>query len=368
MLNQQDIARYQRHLVLPSFGPEAQQKLKQAKILIVGAGGLGAPVSLYLTAAGVGELGIIDMDTVDITNLQRQVLFTENDIGQFKSVKAKERLKQLNSQTIIKAIKEQLDSKNALKLIEHYDLVVDCTDNFPTRYLINDACVLLDKPFIYGSIYQYEGQVSVFNFNQGVNYRDLYPEPPTPESVPNCVTGGVLGTLSGIIGSIQANEVIKLICGIGEPLHEKLFIFDTLTLESRIIKLQSKNTRSNIKKLIDYEAFCNVNINTMVKEITVTELHQMMENKEDFQLIDVREPHEAEISSLKAELIPLRTIPDNENKISTDKKVIIHCRSGVRSAQAVSYLQSKLGLQNLYNLKGGILAWSDQIDPSVSKG
>ncbi|HNP16869.1 MAG TPA: molybdopterin-synthase adenylyltransferase MoeB [Fulvivirga sp.] len=368
MLNQEEIARYQRQLVLPLFGSNAQQKLKKAKVLIVGAGGLGAPVSLYLTAAGVGEIGIIDNDTVDITNLQRQVLFHGNDIGKSKSVIAAERMSQLNSHAIIKSFNAQLTSKNALELIKDYDLVIDCTDNFPTRYLINDACVLLDKPFIYGSIYQYEGQVSVFNYNQGVNYRDLYPVPPAPESVPNCATGGVLGTLPGIIGSIQANEAIKLICGIGEPLHEKLFIFDTLSLGSRIIKLKSKNTRSNIKELIDYDVFCNVNVNTMVKEITVSELHQMMENKEDFQLIDVREPHEAVISSLKGELIPLGTIPDNEDKIATDKKVIIHCRSGARSAQAVNYLQNKLGLQNLYNLKGGILAWSDQIDPSVSKG
>jgi sulfur-carrier protein adenylyltransferase/sulfurtransferase len=371
MLSPAEIKRYQRHLVLPSFGIEAQQKLKDAKILIVGVGGLGAPVGLYLTAAGIGHIGLIDNDTVDITNLQRQVLFTENDIGLSKSKKAAERLVQLNSEATIKVIQEKLTSDNALDILKPYDLVIDCTDNFPTRYLINDACVILDKSFIHGSIYQYEGQVSVFNYNKGANYRDLFPTPPSPESVPNCEVGGVLGTLPGIIGSIQANEAIKIICGIGEPLHEKLFIFDSLTMMSRIIKIKSQNSRIKIKDLIDYEAFCNsssLKKDTMIKEISVVELHQMIENKEDFQLIDVREQHEADISALNdGVLIPLGQIPANEDKIAKDKKVVIYCRSGIRSGQAVNYLQSKLGLDNLYNLKGGILAWADQIDPSMEK-
>jgi molybdopterin/thiamine biosynthesis adenylyltransferase/rhodanese-related sulfurtransferase len=367
MFSKEEIKRYQRHFVLPNFGEEGQLKLKNAKVLIVGCGGLGNPVSLYLTAAGIDQIGLIDSDKVTISNLQRQILFNENDQGKSKVLQSVEKLGQLNRNVNFKPYRVQLSSENALDIIPEYDIVVDCTDNFPARYLINDACVILNKPFVYGSIHQYEGQVAVFNFREGVNYRDVFPTPPQPEAVNNCEQGGVLGTLTGIIGSIQANEVIKIITGIGEPLSEKLFIFDSLTLMSKIIKLKSTGSRKNIDKLIDYEAFCQSKNKNMVKEITVKELHQMMENKEDFQLIDVREPHEVEISTLNGELIPLAQIPGHEDNIAKDKKVIIHCRSGARSGQAVNYLQEKLGLDNLYNLKGGILAWADEIDPSMEK-
>lgn len=366
MLSPDEIKRYQRHFVLPNFGQHAQEKLKNSSVLIVGLGALGSPVSLYLAAAGIGRLGLVDADSINITNLQRQVLYREHDINSKKLDRAIANIAQLNHNVKLDAHPHFLSSENALEIIAGYDLVVDCTDNFPTRYLVNDACLLLDKPYVYGSIHQYEGQVSVFNANSDINYRDLFPEPPNPESVPNCEEGGVLGSLAGIIGSIQANEAIKLLTNIGEPLIEKLFIFDSLTLDTRKIKLKSKNTKESVKSLIDYDEFCKIK-NKMIKEVTVKELHQMMENKEDFQLIDVREPHEAEISTLNGELIPLGQIPDNEAKIETSKKVVIHCRSGARSGQAVNYLQGKLGLDNLYNLKGGILAWADEIDPSMEK-
>ncbi|MEQ8926989.1 MAG: ThiF family adenylyltransferase [Fulvivirga sp.] len=367
MLTKEEIQRYQRHFPLPNFGIEAQVKLKQSRILIVGCGGLGNPIASYLAASGVGTIGLIDNDIVSITNLHRQVLYNEAHIGQSKARLTAEKLQKQNQHLKTKVFEEQLTSDNALAIIANYDLVIDCTDNFSTRYLINDTCVLLDKPFIYGSIYQYEGQVAVFNVNKSANYRDLYPTPPIPESVPDCEVGGVLGTLPGIIGSIQANEALKVICNIGQPLIEKLFIFDSQSMESRVIKIKNSNARDTITELIDYEEFCHPNKNKMVKEITVKELHTMIENKEDFQLIDVREPHEVEIATLDGELIPLGEVPQNEDKIARDKKVVVHCRSGARSGQAIQYLQGKLGLDNLYNLKGGILAWADEIDPSMEK-
>ncbi len=367
MLSKDEIARYQRHLVLPQFGKEGQVKLKAAKVLIVGMGGLGCPVALYLTAAGIGQLGLVDFDVVDRSNLQRQVLYSEQDIGQHKAKVAVHRLSKLNSQTKFNSYQIGLNSTNALEIIKEYDFVIDCSDNFPCRYLLNDACVLLDKPLVYGSIHQYEGQVAVFNLNKSTNYRDLFPTPPSPESVPNCEEGGVLGSLAGIIGSIQANEAIKIITNVGTPLVEKLFIFDSLSMLSRTIVYPSQNSRDGITQLIDYDEFCNPTKSKMVKEITVKELHEMMQNKEDFQLIDVREAHEVDICTLNGEFIPLGQIPANEDKIDRNRKVIIHCRSGARSGQAVQYLQSKLGLDNLYNLKGGILAWADEIDPTMQK-
>lgn len=367
MLSKKEKDRYARHFPLPDFGKEGQEKLKASSVLIIGCGGLGNPVAQYLTAAGVGHLGILDHDEVAISNLQRQVLFKEDHLGNQKAETTKEQLSALNADIEITAIQTQVSSTNALEILKNWNLVIDCSDNFPTRYLINDACVLLDKPLIYGSIYQYEGQVSVFNFNKSANYRDLFPAPPNPSSVPNCEVGGVLGSLAGIIGSIQANEAIKIICNIGEPLIEKLFIFDSLTSQSRIIKYKNKLARNQITELIDYEEFCSNNSKKMVKEVTVKELHAMMENKEDFQLIDVREPHEAEIATLDGELIPLSQVPKNEDKIATDKKVVVHCRSGARSGQAIQYLEKKLGLDNLYNLRGGILAWAEEIDTSMEK-
>ncbi len=367
MLSKNEIERYARHFPLPDFGMAGQEKLKSVRVLVVGCGGLGNPVSQYLSAAGVGHLGLLDNDKVAIGNLQRQVLYNQNLLGNGKANSAKKILSALNSEIEITAIDKRLTADNALEILRDWDLIIDCSDNFPTRYLLNDACVLLDKTLIYGSIYQYEGQVSVFNVDKSANYRDLFPLPPDPASVPNCEVGGVLGSLAGIIGSIQANEAMKIICNIGEPLVEKLFIFDSLTSQSKVIKYRSKQTRDQITELIDYEEFCSNSTKKMVKEVTVKELHDMMENKEDFQLIDVREPHEADISTLNGDLIPLGQVPDNEDKIATDKKVVVHCRSGARSGQAIQYLEKKLGLDNLYNLRGGILAWADEIDPSMAK-
>ncbi|MTI22736.1 molybdopterin-synthase adenylyltransferase MoeB [Fulvivirga sp. RKSG066] len=370
-LNTEELRRYQRHITLPNFGLNGQHKLKKSKVLVIGAGGLGSPILLYLAAAGVGHLGIVDFDEVDESNLQRQVLYTTNDIGENKALKAKEKLKALNPHTNVVEWQIKLDTENALEIIKEYDLVIDGSDNFQTRYLVNDACVICNKPFIYGSIFRYEGQVAVFNYKDGPNYRDLYPEPPAPESVPNCAEGGVIGVLPGIIGSLQANEAIKMLADIGDVLSGKLFIFDLLSMTNRTIKVAKRPDAPTIDHLINYDEFCGFTSRktdtTMVKEITVEELKSMRDAGEDFQLIDVREPHEFDIANLQGELIPLGDIPDNTDKIKTDKKVVVHCRSGARSAQAIQFLQQKLGTDNLYNLKGGILAWADNIDPTVQK-
>lgn len=369
ILSNEENKRYQRHFTLPDFGVEGQLKLKKARVLVVGAGGLGSPVLLYLAAAGIGQIGIIDGDVLEVSNLQRQILFNTDDIGKPKALVAKEKVKALNPHINVIAYQEVLTTKNALDVISNYDLVIDGTDNFPTRYLINDACSIEEKPFIYGSIFRYEGQVAVFNYKGGPTYRDLFPEPPEPESVPTCETGGVIGVLPGIIGSLQANEAIKILAEIGEPLAGKLLIINSLNLDSRIITIPKISNAPKIEQLINYEQFCGVTNQSeaMVKEITVSELKAMIDAKEDFQLIDVREQHEYDIANLDGLLIPLGNIPDATEKIDKDKKVVIHCRSGARSAQAVQYLQQKLGIDNLYNLKGGILAWSDQIDPSIPK-
>lgn len=360
--------RYSRHFVLPDFGTDGQKRLKQSKVLVVGAGGLGAPVLYYLAAAGIGHLGIADADVVSLSNLQRQILFTVDDVGKKKAAQAALRLRLLNPAITIEALEERITSANALTRLAHYDVVVDATDNFPTRYLLNDACVLLGKPLVYGSVFRYEGQVAVFNFNHGPNYRDLYPTPPRPGSVPDCEQGGVLGVLPGLIGCYQANEVIKLIAGIGEPLSGKLLLLDTLSLETRIISIPTQNQKVPIKNLIDYDEFCGLTKPTeKMKEVTVQQLKEMMDKKADFQLIDVREPHEYDICNLNGELIPQAEIPHNVDKIAKDKQVVIHCRSGARSGNMVNWLEKNHGFTNLYNLKGGILAWADQIDPSLTK-
>ena len=341
--------------------------------MVVGAGGLGCPALLYLAAAGVGHIGIVDFDTVQESNLQRQVLFTVSDIGTNKATAAAGRLLKLNPFITISPHPLQLTSSNALDLIENYDLVIDGTDNFPTRYLLNDACVLLDKPLIYGSVLKYEGQVSVFNVlkdgTYSSNYRDLFPLPPSPDVVPDCESAGVLGVLPGIIGSIQANEAIKLLTGTGETLADTLLIVDSLSMETTRIKIRNQQSRNQIKKLIDYEDFCGIlkkkTESLGMKEITVQELQELLQSGTDFQLIDVREPHEYDICNLEGELIPLAEIPHNVDKISKAKKVVIHCRSGGRSGQAVQWLEKNHKLDNLYNLKGGILAWAKEIDPSM---
>lgn len=372
-LSKEELARYSRHIIIPEFNIEGQKKLKAAKVLVIGTGGLGSPMLLYLAAAGVGTIGIVDFDVVDDSNLQRQVLYSVKDVGRPKVEAARERILGLNPHINVIAYNEHLSSKNALEIFKDYDVVADGTDNFPTRYLVNDACVLTGIPNVYASIFRFDGQVSVFNYNNGPNYRDLYPEPPPPGLVPSCAEGGVLGVLPGIIGSLQANEVIKVITGIGETLSGRLFAFDALNFSTKIFKIgKDKSNPLNgenptIKELIDYQQFCGIVpdvINEKVKEITVQELKQKMDAKEDFQLIDVREKHEYDFVNLGAELIPLNTVLDNVEKFSRDKQVIVHCKGGVRSAKAIQVLEEK-GFTNLYNLKGGIVAYAKEVDESL---
>ena len=377
--SKEELARYDRHIIIPDFGFEAQKKLKAAKVLVVGSGGLGSPSLLYLAAAGVGTIGIIDFDVVDDSNLQRQVLFGVDEIGQPKVEAAKKRLESLNPHITINIYNQQLTSKNALDIIEHYDVVADGTDNFPTRYLVNDACVLLGKPNVYGSIFQFEGQVSVFNYRNkngelGPNYRDLYPTPPPPGLVPSCAEGGVLGVLPGIIGSLQALEVIKIITGVGENLSGRFFLFDALNFETRTFNIQRNpdnplnGKNPTIKELIDYEQFCGMKaVEKPIKEITAKELYDWQIRGEDIQIIDVREPHEYQIANIGGKLIPLATVSSNADKIERNKKVIVHCKMGGRSAKAIRELEEKFGFTNLYNLKGGILGYADAVQPELTK-
>lgn len=358
--------RYSRHFVLPGFGKEGQERLKNGRVLVVGAGGLGAPVLFYLASAGVGTIGIMDGDVVDLSNLQRQILYNTHDAGKAKASTAAGRLRNLNPDIHTVAIPEKITSANALDIIKQYDIVVDCTDNFPTRYLLNDACVLTGKPVVYGSVFRYEGQVAIFNFEGGPNYRDLYPAPPKPESVVNCEQAGVLGVLTGIVGSYQANEVIKILAGVNETLSGKLLLIDSLSTETRLISIPDQNAKAGIKNLVDYDEFCGLRKpNGVMKEVTVQELKKLKDDNADFQLIDVREPHEADICDIGGELIPQGEIPSNVDKISRDKQVIIHCRSGARSGNMVKWLEANHGFTNLYNLKGGILAWAKEIDPEM---
>lgn len=380
--NAEELKRYSRHLVLEEFGMQGQTALKKARVLVVGCGGLGCPALLYLTAAGVGVIGIADHDVVDVSNLQRQVLFTTEDIGNYKIDAALKRLEALNPHVKFRSHKNKLLSSNALDILREYDLIIDGTDNFPTRYLINDACVLLGKPLVYGSILKFEGQVAVFNLpgKEGTfsaNYRDLFPSPPDAGSVPNCEQAGVLGVLPGLIGTMQANEAIKVLSGTGAPLSNKLLIIDALTMEQTIIQIADRNSRKVISSLIDYDIFCGISqdknkslppdvTNSPMKEITVEELQALKESGADFQLIDVREPHETDICSIGGELIPMGSVPQQVNKIAKDKQVVIYCRSGARSGKIVQWLEQNHQFTNLYNLKGGILAWADEIDPDMA--
>jgi adenylyltransferase/sulfurtransferase len=380
-----ELGHYSRHLSIPEFGMEGQKKLKNAKVLAVGTGGLGAPMLQYLAAAGVGTIGIVDFDTVEASNLHRQILFGAADVGRPKVEVAKERLLANNPYIDINVHNVRLTSENALEIIKEYDVVADGTDNFPTRYLINDACVMLDKPNVHGSIFQFEGQISVFNYQdeegkRGPNYRDLFPEPPPPGLVPSCAEAGVLGVLPGIIGSLQASEVIKIITGIGDPLAGQLFLFDAQNFSTRKVTITKNEDNPltgdnpSITELIDYEAFCGIPTNgeaeeedeaSEVPEVSVTEYQSWLEAGEDIQLIDVREPYEAEIADIGGDLIPLKTVLEHADDISRNQKVVVHCRSGARSADAIKQLQDSYDFDNLYNLKGGILAWSEQIDDSI---
>jgi sulfur-carrier protein adenylyltransferase/sulfurtransferase len=376
----EELARYNRHIIIPEFGEDAQKKLKASKVLIIGSGGLGSPALLYLTAAGIGTIGIVDFDVVDDSNLQRQVLFDIHEIGKPKVEAAKRRLEALNPHTRFILHNTHINSDNALDIIKDYDVVADGTDNFPTRYLVNDATVILDKPNVYGSIFQFEGQVSVFNYVnkdgvRGPNYRDLYPTPPPPGLVPSCAEGGVLGVLPGIIGSFQALEVIKVITGVGEPLSGRFFTFDALNFENRTFNIKRRDDNPvngknpSIDRLIDYEQFCGMRAieEKPVKEITAKELNKWQISGKKFKLIDVREPSEFKIVEIGGDLIPLATVADHTNEIPKDMDVVIYCKTGIRSMKAIRELEEKLSYKNLYNLKGGILSYIDQVQPELTK-
>ena len=350
--------RYARHLALPDFDVEAQQKLKAAKVLVVGAGGLGSPLLLYLSAAGVGTLGIVDFDTVDLSNLQRQILYTPADLGKSKAQAAAHRVQALNPHVEVRVFETALNAENALDIIREFDIVADGTDNFPTRYLVNDACVLAEKINVYASIFRYEGQVSVFNYplpdgKRGLNYRNLYPEPPAPGTVPSCAEGGVLGVLPGIVGSMQANEVIKVITGIGEPLVGKLFLFDAASMSARSIKLLAQEAYP-IAALRDSTYYCTP-AQLEVPGVTMATLEVWRKENRAFQLIDVRQPEEYQQKNLGGVLIPLGDLMENLDKIERQIPVVIHCQSGQRSKEAILMLQRKMGWGHLYNLEKGLM-------------
>ena len=377
-LTNEEILRYSRHLIMPEVGMDGQLKLKGAKVLLIGTGGLGAPLGLYLTAAGVGKIGLVDFDIVDFTNLQRQVTFGTSDVGKPKTEAAKARLTNLNPDVEITTYETKLTSENALEIFKDYDVIVDGTDNFPTRYLVNDACILLGKPNVYGSIFRFEGQCTVFGMPDGPCYRCLYPEPPPPGLVPSCAEGGVLGVLPGIIGSLQAMETIKLLIERGESLVGRLLLFDALALKFRELKLRKNphcpmcGPHRKIHQLIDYYEFCGVRgeeepeVDLHVPEITATELKQRMDGGDDLFILDVREPHEYQICNLKGHLIPLGELPRRVHELDSSNEIIAHCRSGKRSAEAVDFLR-KAGFRKVLNLRGGILSWSTEVDPTVPR-
>jgi molybdopterin/thiamine biosynthesis adenylyltransferase/rhodanese-related sulfurtransferase len=377
MLTAQELQRYSRQILLSEFGLEGQQKLKEGSVLVIGAGGLGSPTLYYLAAAGVGRIGIVDFDIVDSSNLQRQILFSQEDVGKLKTETAQHRLLKLNPLIKIEIHNCILNSGNAMDTLANYDVVVDGSDNLPTRYLVNDACVLLRKTLIYGAIFQFEGQVSVFNEllkdgNRGPNYRDLFPEPPPPEMVPSCSVGGVLGVLPGIIGSMQANEAIKILAGIGTSLSGRLLLFDSLDFTSHFVNIKPNpenpvsGKNPTIHFLIDYEEFCNPAHHHEVKEITPLEVKGMMDEGVSFQLIDVREPHEFELVNIGGENVPLNVIEQNISTIKRDIPIVIHCKGGARSLLAIEKLQQQ-GFTNLLNMKGGILRWIEEVNPELTK-
>jgi adenylyltransferase/sulfurtransferase len=378
-LSNEEILRYSRHLIMPEVGMEGQLKLKNASVLLVGAGGLGAPLGLYLAAAGIGRIGMVDFDVVDFTNLQRQVIHGTKDVGRKKLDSAFDKMADINPNVKLEKHEVALTSENALDIIRNYDFVVDGTDNFPTRYLVNDACVLLKKPNIYGSIFRFEGQCTVFAYPGGPCYRCLYPEPPPPGLVPSCAEGGVLGILPGIIGLMQATETVKLILGTGEPLVGRLVLYDALAMRFRELKLRRNpecpicGDHPTLHKLIDYQEFCGVPHQEPVQptanlgEIEPTEVKQKIDRGDKFILLDVREPHEFQICRIPTStLIPLGELPKHLNDFDKNAEIIAHCKSGVRSGKATNLLREN-GFKNVRNMKGGILAWSDKVDPSVPK-
>jgi len=373
-LTREETTRYSRHLIMPEVTANGQRRLKAARVLCIGAGGLGSPAALYLAAAGVGTIGIVDFDDVDLSNLQRQILHGTKDVGRSKLESARDRLRDINPDIDIELHQCRFSSENASEIVSEYDVVVDGSDNFATRYLSNDVCVFEKKPNVYGSVFRFEGQTTVFAPHLGGPcYRCLFPEPPPPESVPNCAQAGVLGVLPGIIGLLQAIEAIKLIVGIGEPLIGRLLHFDALNVKFRELNLRRDphcpvcGDNPTIFSPIDYDQFCGVRDEKMVPAISVNELKRKMDAREAFELVDVREPFEYEIARIDgAQLIPLGEIANRADELQRGQQIVVHCHSGTRSAQAVRLLQQR-GFSNVYNLEGGIDAWSEQIDPSVPK-
>jgi adenylyltransferase/sulfurtransferase len=377
-LTHEEVKRYSRHLIMPEVGMTGQKKLKKASVLCVGAGGLGSPLAFYLTAAGVGRIGIVDFDVVDFSNLQRQILHTTEDVGRPKLDSAADKLKALNPNVNVELHETRLTSDNALQLFEKYDIVVDGTDNFPTRYLVNDACVLTGKPNVYGSIFRFEGQASIFAASDGPCYRCLYPEPPPPGLVPSCAEGGVLGILPGLVGLVQATEVIKLILEKGNTLVGRLLLFDALGMKFRELKLKKDpecpvcGENATIKALIDYEEFCGIGPEveespTGIDEVTAKELKEELDQGQDPYILDVRNPVEYEISRIEgSHLIPLDQLLNRLNELDSARDIVAHCRSGARSAKAIEMLQ-EAGFRKLRNLKGGVLAWADDVDPTMAK-
>jgi adenylyltransferase/sulfurtransferase len=378
-----EVARYSRHLIMPEVGVEGQKRLKASSVLLVGAGGLGSPLGLYLAAAGVGRLGLIDFDVVDFSNLQRQVLHGTPDVGRPKLHSARDRLQAINPEVRLDLYETRLSSANALDVLRPYDVIVDGTDNFPTRYLVNDACVLLGKPNVYGSIFRFDGQASVFWPGRGPCYRCLYPEPPPPGEVPSCAEGGVLGILPGLVGCIQATETVKLLLGRGEPLVGRLLLYDALQMSFREYRVRRNprcpvcGDRPTIKQLIDYDQFCGVRGQEApapaassvpgAGEITVEELKRRIDRGEELFILDVRNPEEFQIGRIPGStLLPLPALPQRFRELDPDRELIVHCKSGMRSQKAIDFLRSQ-GFTKLVNVKGGILAWSERIDPSVPK-
>ncbi len=376
-LNNDEILRYSRHLIMPEVGMEGQQKLKAARVLCVGTGGLGSPLALYLGAAGVGTLGIVDFDVVDYTNLQRQIIHTTADVGRKKLDSAAEKLKAINPFLNIRTFETKLTSANALEIFRDFDIIADGTDNFPTRYLVNDACVLTGKPNVYGSIFRFEGQASVFATEEGPCYRCLYPEPPPPGLVPSCAEGGVLGILPGLVGVIQATEVIKLILGKGDSLIGRLLLVDALGMKFRELKLRKNpecpvcGTHRTVTKLIDYNEFCGIRgeekaVEASQSDMQVEELKRRLDAGEDLFVLDVREPHEYQICNIGGHLIPLNDLPKRVNELDSSREIVAHCKMGGRSAKAVQFLR-EAGFKKVHNLTGGIIAWADRIDPKMPK-
>lgn len=377
-LSHEEIHRYSRHLLIPDVGLEGQRKLKAASVLVIGTGGLGSPVALYLAAAGVGRIGLVDYDQVDLSNLQRQIIHGESRLGDLKIESARDRLLDLNSEIQVDIYNEYITSNNAFEIAEPYDLIIDGTDNFPTRYLVNDLCVLTGKPNVYGSIFRFDGQASVFFAEQGPCYRCLFPEPPPPGLVPSCAEGGVLGVLPGVIGSIQATEALKLILGIGEPLIGKLLLYDALDMSFQTVKLKKNleckvcGENPEITELIDYEDFCGMPAHDHDAgsagedwDITAEDLAARLNEGVDLRLIDVREPHEQEISNLDgSELIPLGQFASRLSELDSAQEIVLYCKSGTRSTRALEILVSA-GFKKVKNLKHGINAWAIAIDPSL---